>query len=87
MQITTPEGSLEISDDELTFSPHDDGPVLRVKLNPVPDYHYERGLYGLGVLAIGREVIVLRDEQAAPVIEELRRPRGKSAHKTEPPPK
>lgn len=75
MELDTPEGKLTITDDQLTFDPADDGPVLSVPLSPVPDYKYERGIYGLGTLVIAGHVIVLRNDQASAVVEELRRDR------------
>lgn len=87
MQSTTPEGTLEISDDTLTFTPNDDGPTLTVKLTPMPDHFYQRGLYELGTLSIGPEVIILKNDQVAEVIEELKRPRGKLRKSSETPAK
>src|SRR3954453_572411 len=86
MQIDTPEGKLTIDDDALTFAPADDGPTLSLGLNPVPQYRYERGVYGLGTLVLGASpdahVIVLSNDQAPAVIEELRRPRTSSKTRT-----
>ncbi len=79
MEIETPEGKLRISDDELKLTRTDNGPDLIVSLSPVPEYKYERSIYGEGSLVIGGHVISLRNEQAATVIEELRRPRAKAA--------
>lgn len=79
MQLDTPEGVLTIEDDELKFTPADNGPELLVSLNPMPESKYERGLYGVGTLVIGGQVIVLRNEQASTVVEELRRPRANAS--------
>lgn len=78
MQLATPEGTLTIDDDRLTFKPSDDGPELSVSLTPMPDYKYERGVYGVGGLVIGGHYIVLRNEQSSTVVEELRRPRAEA---------
>lgn len=76
MDLDTPEGKLSITDAELKFVPADDGPEIRVLLSPtVPDYEYQRGIQGLGALVIDGHVIVLRNEQASAVVEELRRSR------------
>lgn len=89
MNIETPEGALSIEDNELRFVPVDNGPELKVSLNPMPEYKYERGVYGLGTLVVGTgpeaHVIVLNNEQASAVVEELRRPRGNAnkARKTD----
>lgn len=83
MQINAPEGKLTIDDTVLTFAPWDDHPTVTVGLDPMPDYRYERGVYGVGTLVIGGQTIVLRNEQAAAVVEELRRERApKTATKT-----
>lgn len=83
MQLDTPEGVLTIEDDALKFEPADNGPELLVSLNPIPEYRYERGVYGVGTLVIDGQVIVLRNDQASTVVEELRRPRAtKPARKT-----
>lgn len=83
MQLDTPEGVLTIDDDALKFKPSDGGPELLVSLNPMPAAKYERGLYGNGTLVIGAVVIVLRNEQASSVVEELQRPRvGSKSRKT-----
>lgn len=79
MQIDTPEGVLTIEDAALTFAPADDGPELTVSLDPMPEYKYERSVYGNGSLVIGGQVIVLRNEQASTVVEELRRPRANAS--------
>lgn len=81
MQIDTPEGKLTIDDDELKFEPTDDGPTILVSLSPMPDSHYERGIYGLGTLVIGGATITLKNEQASAVVEELRRPRARDVSK------
>lgn len=78
MNIDTPEGALTVDDEELKFVPSDGGPELRLSISPMPDYRYERGVYGLGTLVVGGQVIVLRNDQASSVIEELRRPRTAS---------
>jgi hypothetical protein len=75
MQIETPEGQLTIDDDELRFVPADNGPEILVSLSPMPDSHFERGIYGNGALVIDGQVIVLKNEDASTVVEELRRPR------------
>jgi hypothetical protein len=86
MQIDTPEGKLTIEDDSLRFEPADNGPTLDVSLDPMPDYKYERGIYGTGGLVISGQYIVLRNDQAETVITELRRPRRpKSAKNTDKP--
>lgn len=87
MNLDTPEGALTIDDDKLTFKPSDDGPELDLSLDPMPEWRYERGVYGLGTLVVGtspeQHVIVLRNEQATAVAEELRRPRAsRKASKT-----
>lgn len=76
MQIDTPEGVLTIDDSDLKFAPSDNGPELHVSLDPMPECKYERGLYGEGTLVIDGHTIVLRNDQATLVIEELRRPRA-----------
>ena len=81
-QYDTPEGKLTIGDDSLRFEPADNGATLDVPLSPMPDFHYERSIYGTGALVIGDAYIVLRNEQATDVITELRRERRpKSAAK------
>jgi hypothetical protein len=86
MQLDTPEGKLTIDDDALTFEPADDGATLSIGLNPMPTYEYQRGVYGLGTLVVGdspdTHVIVLNNDQASAVIEELRRPRNASKSRT-----
>lgn len=83
MKIDTPEGVLTIDDDRLVFEPTDGGPTLAVSLDPMPDYSYQRGVYGVGGLSIGNVYIVLRSEQASDVVNELRRERvSKTAPKT-----
>ncbi len=80
MDLETPEGHLTISDQTLSFVPADGGPELTVSLDSDPEIKYERGVYGLGHLVVDRNTIVLKNDQASAVIEELRRPRqsGKS---------
>ncbi len=82
MDLETPEGHLSVSDTELTFVPTDNSPEIAVKLDSDPDYRYERGVYGLGTLVIDGHVIVLKNDQAAQVVEELRRPRAAGSRKT-----
>lgn len=85
MQINTPEGKLTINDDSLIFEPVDDGETVTVSLSPMPDYRYERSVYGTGALVIGDAYIVLRNEQAETVVTELRRDRRpKPSAKPEP---
>jgi len=76
MNLETPEGQLTIDDDKLTFKPGDDGQEYTVSLSPMPEYEYQRGVYGLGTLVIDGEQITLTAEQATKVVEELRRPRA-----------
>lgn len=83
MELDTPEGKLKIGDDTLTFEPSDDSPVVTLSLSPIPDYSYERGIYGVGTLVIGEHQFVLQNEQASTVVEELRRPRAKAARKSD----
>lgn len=74
-KFDTPEGTVEITDTDLVHKPADDGPELRVSLVPMPEYSYQRGLYGSGTLELGEHVVAFKNEDAARVIEELRRPR------------
>lgn len=78
MKLDTPEGVLTIDDDALTYTPADSGDEVNVPLSPLPEYRYERGLYGFGTLVVADHVFVLRNDQAPTVVEELRRPRTAS---------
>ena len=79
MQVKTPEGTLTIEDDRLTVEYYDNDPTLTVSLDPVPEVEYQRGIYGTGTLSVGSAVLVLRNEQASEVVEELRRERKPKA--------
>lgn len=79
MRLATPEGTLTIDDDVLTYEPADNGSTVTVPLDPMPEYRYERSIYGTGALVIADAYIVLRNEDAEAVVTELRRPLRKSA--------
>jgi hypothetical protein len=76
MKTTTPEGVLTIDDDRLVFEPTDGGPTIAVSLDPMPEYSFQRGIYGTGGLSIGDAYVSLPNEQAESVITELRRERA-----------
>jgi hypothetical protein len=82
MKIDTPEGALTIDDDRLVFEPADDGPTLAVTLDPMPEFSYQRGIYGVGGLSVGDVYVVLRNEQAEAVVTELKRERTSKTSKT-----
>lgn len=78
MIVDAPSGTLEITDEALVFRPADDGAETRVSLKPVPDFFYERSIYGDGALSIGGEAIPLREQDAGSVVEELARLKSSS---------
>lgn len=79
MRLDCPEGTLTLDDDTLTYEPKDNGPTLTASLNPMPEWKYERGIYGTGALVISGCYIPVRNEDAEAVATELRRERKSSA--------
>jgi hypothetical protein len=79
MQLDCPDGVLTLDDDTLTYAPKDNGPTLTASLSPVPDWHFERGIYGTGALVIAGQYIPVRNDDAEAVATELRRERKASA--------
>jgi hypothetical protein len=78
MRLDCPEGVLTIDDDSLTYEPTDANPTVTVPLDPMPEWRYERAVYGTGALVIGPAYIPVRNEDAEAVATELRRERKSS---------
>lgn len=74
MRLTLDRGTLEITDEVLTFTGKDGHADISVPLVPeVPAHDYIRAVGDTGALVIAGKVIQLPEEHAAQVIEALQR--------------